>query len=187
VCREQLPVWQELHQRYDGENVQIVAVAVDAQGPDLPRHYLEQSGVTFPVLLDTENVLCRMLGAKAIPNGLFIDEQGVLQYQKLGRFDVRTFEHKEMAKQWLGEAQTTAAPDVPSALEGRTLELYDQGLKFYREGRVEEGMALWREASDRDPHNFIIRKQLWAVENPEKFYNGPVDFDWQRDQIKEGR
>jgi hypothetical protein len=180
-------VWQELEQRYGGENVQIVAVAVDAQGPELPRPYVEQAGVTFPVLLDADNVLCRMLGAKAIPNGLFIDEQGLLQYQKLGRFDVRTAEYRQMTEQWLGDAQTTAVPDEPSALEGRTLELYDQGLKLFREGRVEEGMALWREASDLDPRNFIIHKQLWAVENPEKFYDGPVDFDWQREQLQEGR
>ncbi len=48
-------------------------------------------------------------------------------------------------------------------------------------------MALRREASALEPRTFIINKKLWAVEHPEKFYDGPVDFDWQREQLKEGR
>jgi len=32
------------------------------------------------------------------------------------------------------------------------------------------------------PHN---RKQLWAVEHPEAFYSGPVDFEWQKRRRQE--
>ena len=41
---------------------------------------------------------------------------------------------------------------------------------------------LWRRGRDLDPGNYLIRKQIWAVENPDKFYNGDVDYDWQREQ-----
>ena len=34
-----------------------------------------------------------------------------------------------------------------------------------------------------DPSNWIIHKQIWAVENPDKFYEGNVDYNWQRQQL----
>jgi hypothetical protein len=30
-----------------------------------------------------------------------------------------------------------------------------------------------------EPDNFVIRKQIWAVENPDRFYDGEIDTDWQ--------
>ena len=36
------------------------------------------------------------------------------------------------------------------------------------------------------PDNFIIRKQIWAVEHPEKFYQGEIDYDWQQEQLERG-
>jgi hypothetical protein len=32
-----------------------------------------------------------------------------------------------------------------------------------------------------------MRKQLWAIEHPDRFYDGDVDYDWQKVQVKEGR
>ncbi len=40
---------------------------------------------------------------------------------------------------------------------------------------------------ERDPENFVIRKRLWAVEHPERFYEGAVDFAWPRAQLASGR
>lgn len=37
-----------------------------------------------------------------------------------------------------------------------------------------------------DQDNWIIRKQIWALEHPEKFYKGKVDYDWQKIQNKTG-
>jgi len=45
-------------------------------------------------------------------------------------------------------------------------------------GRREEAVATWREALRVDPGNFTIRKQIWSVEHPEKFYL-TIDFAWQ--------
>jgi tetratricopeptide (TPR) repeat protein len=67
------------------------------------------------------------------------------------------------------------------------LEFYDRGLALYRQGRVQEAVALWRRVIDIEPDNFIVRKQVWAVEHPEKFYDGAVDFAWQREQMAKGQ
>ena len=41
-----------------------------------------------------------------------------------------------------------------------------------------------REALEADPKNWIIHKQIWAIQHPERFYEGPVDFRWQREQLR---
>ena len=33
-------------------------------------------------------------------------------------------------------------------------------------------------------NNWLIRKQMWAIEAPEAFYDGPVDYAWQKAQQK---
>jgi hypothetical protein len=40
-------------------------------------------------------------------------------------------------------------------------------------------MARLKEAVRLDPQNWLIRKQLWAIDAPEAFYEGEVNYDWQ--------
>jgi len=42
-----------------------------------------------------------------------------------------------------------------------------------------------KQARDLDPDNWRIRKQIWAIEHPDKFYTGKSpDFNWQSEQLK---
>lgn len=50
-----------------------------------------------------------------------------------------------------------------------------------------EAAKILRKALARDPENWLIRKQIWAVEHPERFYKGAVDFAWQRQQLRRER
>ncbi len=44
--------------------------------------------------------------------------------------------------------------------------------------------AALRNALQRDPGNWLIHKQIWAIEHPHRFYDGNVDFQWQRRQLQ---
>jgi hypothetical protein len=48
-------------------------------------------------------------------------------------------------------------------------------------------MAAWREGVAIEPDNFNIRKQIWAIEHPDKFYDDKVDYAWQREQMERGQ
>ena len=58
------------------------------------------------------------------------------------------------------------------------------GLVLLEVGKKEEAMAEWRKALALDPQNWIIHKQIWAVEHPDKFYEGDVNYDWQKAQLE---
>ena len=64
--------------------------------------------------------------------------------------------------------------------------MFREGLEHYRAGRTGEALGHWRRGLELDPGNYLIRKQIWAVENPDKFYAGDVDYDWQREQTAKG-
>ena len=82
----------------------------------------------------------------------------------------------------LAEAETTlcrAAKLDPSDWSAR----FGLGTALYQQGRTGEALASWRAALALDPPNFTVRKQIWMVEHPEKFYP-TIDFAWQKEQLE---
>jgi hypothetical protein len=61
-------------------------------------------------VVDAANALGERLGYKAIPNGILLDERGVLRYRKLGDFSVERAEDVAAVERLLG----AAAPDRPA-------------------------------------------------------------------------
>ncbi len=81
----------------------------------------------------------------------------------------------------LDEAQTTlrrAAELDSSDWSAR----FAVGTSQYQQGKTAEALASWRAALALDPANFTVRKQIWMVEHPERFYP-KIDFDWQKEQL----
>ena len=148
---------------------------------------MEKAGATFTCVVDAENTLSKTFGFKAVPNGVLVDESGTVVYQKFGGFDIRKPETRELVEAWLSTGATAGAESTSStAVDARVLALFDQGLALLRGGEVTEACAKWREASTLDPGNYVVHKQLWSIENPEKFYGDKVDMAWQKDQLAHG-
>jgi tetratricopeptide (TPR) repeat protein len=59
------------------------------------------------------------------------------------------------------------------------------GLVLLQQGQKDAALTKLKEARDLDPDNWRIRKQIWAIENPDKFYTGDSpDYGWQSEQLK---
>ena len=76
--------------------------------------------------------------------------------------------------------------DVLGARRAKANAVFREGLELYSADRVGDALARWRQGLQLDPDNYLIRKQIWAVENPERFYEGDVDYNWQQEQIAKG-
>ena len=160
---------------------------MDAQGADKARPYVEKAGATFTTLVDQENRLGEIFGFKLIPNGILIDEQGVIRYMKQGGFDIRMADTEDIVDRWAVGSdidEPTPVAGLEDHADGSTesMKLFREGLRLYQRGDLDPALASWREALALDPGNYIIRKQIWAVENPDRFYTGEVDYAWQREQ-----
>lgn len=53
-------------------------------------------------------------------------------------------------------------------------------------GDKTKAIKLLKESLNMDRSNFLIRKQIWLIEHPEKFHP-TIDWPWQREQLKKER
>jgi len=61
------------------------------------------------------------------------------------------------------------------------------GRALLRQDKKDEALVELKKASKLDEGNWIIIKQIWAIEHPEKFYEGSVDYGWQKTQMQQGQ
>ena len=142
----------------------------------------------FSTAIDSENILGHMFNFKAIPNVVLIDPSGVIRYIRRG-FDIRKPEFAKIVENWAqGDNEPSDQMDHKDAtVTIEAMQHFREGLALYQDNKREEALAAWRRGVAIEPDNYIIRKQIWAVENPDRFYDGPVDYAWQKEQLDKGR
>ncbi len=145
----------------------------------------------FVTLVDEQNRLGTSYRLKAIPYGIMIDGAGRLVKPP---FSINVSDKKTIAmlEQWIAEPSYNATLlanfkplrvlESPNVAEAKSR--FQLGLVLLEVGKKEEAMAEWRKALALDPGNWIIHKQIWAVEHPDKFYEGDVDYGWQKAQLE---
>ena len=113
-----------------------------------------------------------------------------MRFSQLGGFDIRRPETANVLERWLSGQSPAPTGEEPvgglGAEHSEANALFREGQDQYRAGRIVKALALWRQGLKLNPGNYLIRKQIWAVENPERFYRGDVDYDWQQEQMAKG-
>ena len=183
-----MPGWQHFAEGHCGTNFELVFVAVEHTGPEAARSFVEAAGLTFPTIIDEQGALSRLFDFKVVPNGILLDEDGIVRWAKFGGFSIDNPDDVAVVERFLaGEEPGPSAPqDAPYALGPLQRELVMTKLQLGRVlldgGRMEGAIAAWRDALRLDPQNFTIRKQIWVAEHPEKFFP-TIDFAWQQEQL----
>ena len=163
----------------------MLGVAQDVQAEATVGPIAQERGVTFPVLLDRESLMGRLLGFRIVPSGFFVDGAGLLRYRHTTDFDLADARVRQNLERFLADEPVEPVDEEQRMVHG-ALELFARGVAMFVKGRHDEALVTWREALRIDPENFVIRSQIWAVEHPEHFYP-VVDRGWQEQQlIKEG-
>jgi len=75
-CRAEAPLIQETHEKHPN----LVILLVDSnESRDAVQGFADQFGMTHPVLLDQDGRVMKLYQVFAIPSGLFIDADGIIQ------------------------------------------------------------------------------------------------------------
>ncbi len=182
-----MPVWQEFYDEYK-QYVEILSIAIDFQGKSKVMPYIEKFNLKFPTLIDQKNLTGQLYNFKAVPNGIMIDEEGNIASKKIGGFDIRNKKINNQLINWI----TKSFPVEP--IQNKTLDikkeaanLFEKGMTYFESNNIKLAIKYWKKSVEIDPDNYIIRKQIWAIENPEKFYSGKIDYDWQNNNIKQNK
>ena len=222
-------MWQKFYQQHRGENFEILSIAVDVQGPAVVRPFTEKFGVTFPVTVDSADVLGQAFGLTIIPETFLVDEVGIIRLHGNGP-EAALLRQIESVLKETPAAVRAEMPQLPAARSLAELEhavrksptdwplrlaqarLYDSGQRYAEAAAQLEAASqlqphewsipfLWglvllhqnhkdaalsrlKHARDLAPDNWRIRKQIWALEHPDKFYSGDSpDYGWQKEEL----
>ncbi len=86
-CREEMPSMERLHRRMQGTDFLMLAVSEDEDGSAAVRPFVDQMGLTFPVLLDQDGVLPPRYGVTGYPETFIIDREGRVIQHTIGPED----------------------------------------------------------------------------------------------------
>ena len=155
------------------------------------RPWHDKANSEFMTLVDSQNILGNHYNLKAIPYGVMIDEAGRLVKTPFN-INVAKKETIAMLEKWLSDPTYNATmlnsvKPLSKSQKQHVIEAnarFQLGLTLLEVGKKAEAMVEWRKALALDPKNWIIHKQIWAVEHPDKFYDGNVDYGWQKAQLE---
>jgi hypothetical protein len=187
-----LPGWQRFYAAHRSESFELVSIALEHLGAVAARPFVAAAGAEFPTLVDERGLTGERFGFKVVPNGVLVDEAGVVRYAKFGGFSIDNQDDVAAVERFLTGADPGASPtpEVPYELAPEAREQVAAKLRLGQRldeaGRRLEAVAAWREALRLDPENLTIRKQIWAAEHPERFHP-EIDFGWQQGQLREER
>jgi cytochrome c biogenesis protein CcmG, thiol:disulfide interchange protein DsbE len=84
-CRAEMPVLQMLHETYRDRGLVVLGVNSTVQDSAAgARKFVDQVGVTFPILLDSSGAVSRRYLLRAMPSTFIVDRQGVVQAVLIG-------------------------------------------------------------------------------------------------------
>ena len=92
-CRAEMPTLQQVADLYGAEKLLVLAVNFKEK-PARALQFAQSTGVSVPVLLDTDGRLARQWGVKVFPTTLMIDRRGRPRQRVQGEVD------------WTGDAAT---------------------------------------------------------------------------------
>lgn len=75
-CRAEAPILQELHENHP----ELVILLIDSkESKEVVQEFVDDVGITHPVLLDYDGTVSELYQVFAIPTELFIDKDGVIK------------------------------------------------------------------------------------------------------------
>lgn len=82
-CRREIPALIELQNKYEGK-MTIIGIALDEEGHEVVRPYVEDMNINYPVVLDDYSYGEKLGGIFMVPTTYLIDEQGIIRARLVG-------------------------------------------------------------------------------------------------------
>ncbi len=86
-CRAEIPSMDELYQSYAEGNFEILAINIEANGPEIMPGFSREFPHSFPVLFDTDGVVQERYGVYKFPETFVLDKDGIIVEKVVGAID----------------------------------------------------------------------------------------------------
>ncbi len=92
-CREEMPHFVELQNKYRDAGLQIIGISVDDEEPPV-REFVRKYGLNFPIAMGNAKLATEYGGILGVPVAFLIDREGRIQYKHSGQTDAPVFERE---------------------------------------------------------------------------------------------
>ncbi len=82
-CRQEMPLLNELHERYSAAGFKILGVNVEEDSAGAAT-MAKKMGLSFPILFDTESNVSQLYNVDAMPSSVLVDRNGKMRYLHRG-------------------------------------------------------------------------------------------------------
>lgn len=101
-CRQEMPLLDELYERYNPAGFVLLGVNVDADPKEADK-LLGEIPVSFPVVYDTNSKVSESYKVDAMPTTIFIDRDGELRYLHRGYKPGDEADYRKIVKELIRE------------------------------------------------------------------------------------
>lgn len=83
-CREEMPGMQKLYEQMKGENFEMIAISIDKDGMKAVSPFVKELGLTFPILLDVEQLAAGPFHITGVPETFLVNQDGIILHHLVG-------------------------------------------------------------------------------------------------------
>jgi thiol-disulfide isomerase/thioredoxin len=94
-CRIEIPMLNDLHQKYSDDGLVVVGISTDEDGRDLVKEFMKEVPLQYPSYLKTPGVEEQFGGVWALPTSYFYDRNGK-QVDKIIGLQTRDYFEKKI-------------------------------------------------------------------------------------------
>lgn len=200
-CRYDLPVWQQLHEKWEDKGFSVIAVAVD-ENPEVVQPWVEEAAATFPVMVDTDHRFVDAYGIRNVPTVVWIDEDDRIVQPNTAAFGDDQFidfhgvpagPHLEALERWVVDGEAPFADDsavraaqaLPTEADQQARTEFRLALALHRRGETEAAERHFVVAGELAPWDFTIRRGSMPLRGQDPF--GEPFFELYAEWEKVGR
>jgi thiol-disulfide isomerase/thioredoxin len=109
-CRQEMPSLNALYKDYSAKGLAIVAIATDTGGKPVVTSFIQTYRLTFPVLLDPQDIVGRQLQLPGIPTSYLLDKLGRVIGLVIGERDWNSHQIRSLVERLLAEEDEATTP-----------------------------------------------------------------------------
>jgi peroxiredoxin len=83
-CRMEIPDLKELHSRYSQDGFVVIGIALGRNGEQKVRSFVQQSGINYPVVIASREMLSAYGGVASIPTTFLLDRDQTIHKRYIG-------------------------------------------------------------------------------------------------------
>lgn len=90
-CREEMPYMESQYKNLEGQDFEILAISQDRRGNEDVQPFVDEFGLTFPILLDPDKDVGELYQTSKFPESFIIDRDGFIVSHVVGGLGSQDF------------------------------------------------------------------------------------------------